>query len=307
MSSPVSPAAGSGSAGLVVDPAAPGPAGGVSQVRLPGLWLWLSLTAALLAAAGSAVGLVVDRRIYGGETPVLADAASAQDIVNVVLVAPLLVALGVMASGGSLRAYLGWLGCVAFTAYNYAIYSFSVQFGPLFLVWIAVLGLSIFALVGGLSTVDATHTKARFGGSAMPVPAWFLIAGGVLFAVLWLSEIVPDLLGGDPSRSATAWRVPTNPVHVLDLAFFLPAVVTSGVLLLRRHPFGYATAVGQLVFLALTCLPILVTPFVASARGHEPGWAVMVPIGIVFIATLTVLGLLLLRLVRAGVTPRPSR
>jgi hypothetical protein len=35
-------------------------------------------------------------------------------------------------------------------------------------------------------------------------------------------------------------------VHVLDLAIFLPGVVTSGVLLLRRHRFGYATAVSQL-------------------------------------------------------------
>lgn len=96
-------------------------------------------------------------------------------------------------------------------------------------------------------------------------------------------------MAGGPSRSATAWDVPTNPVHVLDLALFLPAVVTSGVLLLRRHPFGYATVVGQLVWIALTSLPILVTPFVAASRGHEPGWAVMVPIGLVLVATLGVL------------------
>jgi membrane protein DedA with SNARE-associated domain len=65
--------------------------------------------------------------------------------------------------------------------------------------------------------------------------------------------------------------------------------VTSGVLLLRRHPFGYSTVVGQLVWFALTCLPILVTPFVAAARGHEPGWAVMVPIGVVLVAVVGVL------------------
>lgn len=39
-----------------------------------------------------------------------------------------------------------------------------------------------------------------------------------------------------------------NPVHVLDLAFFLPAICVSGVLLLRRHWFGYATAAAQLIF-----------------------------------------------------------
>lgn len=111
----------------------------------------------------------------------------------------------------------------------------------------------------------------------------------VLFGLLWLGEIVPDLLAGRPSSSASEWAVPSNPVHVLDLAFFLPAVFASGVLLLRRHWLGYASAAGQLVFLELTCLPILVTPFVAHARGHEPGWSVMVPLGVIALATLAVL------------------
>jgi len=273
-----------------------------SLVRLSGLWLWLSLTAALLAAAGNVAGLVAADSIYDKETVALADASAAQDIVNLVLVAPLLVALGVLASRGSLRAYLAWLGCLAFTVYNYAIYTFSVHFGPLFLVWVAVLGLSIFALVGGLSTLETTAVKARFAGRAMPLSAWFLIVVAALFVFLWLSEIVPELLAGDPSSSANDWSVPTNPVHVLDLAFFLPALLASGVLLLRRHPVGYATVIGQLAWITLTGLPILVTPLVANARGHEPGWAVMLPIGILCVVTLALLGRLL-RLVSASPGP----
>jgi hypothetical protein len=136
--------------------------------------------------------------------------------------------------------------------------------------------------------------------------AWFLILLATLFTLLWLSEIVPDLLAGDPSRSASDWNVPTNPVHVLDLAFFLPAVFTSGVLLLRRHPLGYSTAAGQLTWLALTCLPILVTPFVPNARGHGPGWTVVLPIGSLFVVTLAALGRLL-HPMGAGSGPDPVR
>jgi hypothetical protein len=40
---------------------------------------------------------------------------------------------------------------------------------------------------------------------------------------------------------------------------------------------------------ALTGLPILVTPLVANASGHDADWAVMVPVGIMFAATLIVL------------------
>ena len=57
-------------------------------MRLSGLWL--SLSAALLAAAGSVVGLLAADAVYGKETAALADLAAAQDIVNLLLVAPLL-------------------------------------------------------------------------------------------------------------------------------------------------------------------------------------------------------------------------
>jgi hypothetical protein len=262
---------------------------GVVPIRLNKLWCRLASATAGLAAVGSIAGFVARHRIYGGETTVLADAAAAQDAVNLILVAPLLVMLGIAAGRGSLRAYLTWLGCLAFTVYNYAIYAFSVQFGPLFLLWTSVLGLSTFALIGGLATLNVAAVEGRYAGRAMPVTAWLLIAVTTLFTGIWLSEIIPDLAAGGPSRSASDWLVPTNPVHVLDLAFFLPAVAVSGALLLRRHPFGYATAAGQLAFLALTCLPILVTPLVAMLRGHDPAWTVVIPVGLVFAVTIIVL------------------
>jgi hypothetical protein len=129
------------------------------------------------------------------------------------------------------------------------------------------------------------------------------MAVATLFGVLWLREIVPDLLAGRPSTSAADWRVPTNPVHVLDLAFFLPAVFASGLSLLRRRWFGYATAAGQLIFLALTCLPVLVTPVVAQVRGHTPVWSAVGPVGVLFIATVVVLWRFLRIAARAALDP----
>ena len=272
-------------------PALPG-ADGWSR-ELPRTWLGLSLAAAVLAAAGSTFSLLDPDRIYGRETVRFADAALAQDAVNLAIVAPLIVLLGFRARAGSVRAYVCWLGCVAFTTYNYAIYTFSIHFGPLFLPWVAVLGLSFYALVGSLVTVDASAVKSRFFATRSTLAAYTLITIASLFTLLWLSEIVPDLLAGSPSRSAADWKVPTNPVHVLDLALFLPAVLTSGVMLLRRNAMGYVTAPGNLVFLGLTCLPILATPAVAVARQHHSSWTVLAPIGIVLIVASTVLARML--------------
>jgi hypothetical protein len=64
----------------------------------------------------------------------------------------------------------------------------------------------------------------------------------------------------------------------------------SGILLLHRHPLGYATVAGQLVWLGLTSVPILVTPLVANARGHDAAWAVTFPISALLLGVLTILG-----------------
>ncbi|MFJ6456096.1 hypothetical protein [Paenarthrobacter sp. NPDC091669] len=255
----------------------------VSSGRLPRIWTWLSASAGVLAFTGSVLGILQPAAIYGRETDLLFNAALAQDVVNGLLVSPLLVILAFLARRGSMGSWLSLAGCLGFTAYNYSIYAFSIQFGPLFLVWTAVLGLSVFALAGTLASVvpEAAHLVGR---TATGLTGWVLIVTSALFTLLWLNEIFGDLLTGAPSRSASSWNVPTSPVHVLDLAFFLPAVFTSGVLLIRGHVWGHATAVGSLVFLGLTTLPILVTPIISYLRESPAGWGMMMPIGALSIA-----------------------
>jgi hypothetical protein len=275
--------------------------------RLPRIWVGLSSSAALLSIAGcrGAARTQEHLRQRDGRAGRRGHPTGPRWLV---VVGPLLLILGVAGARGSLRAWLSWLGLLSFTAYNYAIYTFSVHFGPLFLVWVAVLGLSLFALIGGLMALEASSLRTRLAGSPARLVGWYLIAVATLFILLWLSEIVPDLLADRASTSAADWNVPTNPVHVLDLAIFLPGVIVSGVLLLRRHWFGYATVAAQLAFLGLTCLPVLVTPPVAEARGHTAGWPVILPIGVLALATLLVLWRLLRTLDKrpGGETGEPS-
>ena len=126
-----------------------------------GGWLWLSIAAALLAAAGSVIGLAVGR-IYAGLTPAFLPQALAQDIANLLLAAPAMVILAALALRGSLRTYLVWLGVLTFTVYNYVIYTFSIPFGPLFLLWVVVLGMCIYALIGGVTAVDHRAVAADY-------------------------------------------------------------------------------------------------------------------------------------------------
>jgi hypothetical protein len=253
------------------------------------LWLWLSIGAALLAVAGSVIALSVSS-IYAGLTPAFLPQALAQDIANLTVVSPAWLILAALALRGSLRAYLLWLGVLTFTVYNYVMYTFSIPFGPLFLLWVAVLGLSLYALIGGVAALDHEAVAPSFTSrGGIKVTAWFLIVTAVLFGLLWLSEDVPALLSGSRPASVVDMALPTNPVHILDLGFFLPAVIATGVMLLKKKPLAFTVAPAFILFLVLTGIPILLTPVVQAARAETPAWGVVVPIGIL---TVVLLGLL---------------
>jgi hypothetical protein len=261
-------------------------------------WLYLSIAAVLLAIAGNIIALSV-KDFYANLTPVFLPQALAQDIANLAIVSPLWLILLALALRGSLRAYLLWLGVLTFTVYNYVIYTFSVPFGPLFLLWVAVLGISLYALIGGVATVDHKTVAMSFRRQrTITFVAWFLIVVAILFSLLWLSEDIPALLSGSTPQSVIDMAVPTNPVHILDLAFFLPAVIVASIMLLKQKSLAYTLTPAFIVFLILTGIPILTTPIVQSARGETAAWGVIVPIG-----TLTVLLLGLLAWLLSTIRP----
>jgi hypothetical protein len=251
-----------------------------------GTWLGLSLAAAGLATAGNIIGLLRINEIYGEAYPALTVQAIAQDGVNLALVAPLIVISAIAVHRGSVAAYPIWLGALTFTVYNYVIYTFSIQFGPLFLLWLAVLGLATYALIGGLRVNESWSLTSRASGvGPRRTAGWFLIVIGVTFALLWLTDIVRAMRAGAVPPAAADLGLPTNPVHVLDLAFFLPAAITVGVFLLRRTQAGTALGAALLLFVALTGVPIMATPVIAWARGDAATWGLLVPIGAITVAS----------------------
>ena len=60
-----------------------------------------------------------------------------------------------------------------------------------------------------------------------------LLVTGLLFATLWLREIVPGAVHGVPPRSLVDAGLVANPIHVIDLAMVLPAFIGTGIGTLR--------------------------------------------------------------------------
>lgn len=263
--------------------------------------LWLSLPIAAGGIVASLAGLLV-ANAYGSETVNWATQGRGQDAVNLV-VYPAMLALGLAAARGSLPAFLGWLGLIAYSAYSYLLYAGWVHFGPLFLVYVATFGLSTYALIAGLAVMDPVRVQRTFDASAphRGVGVVLTVLGG-LFAVLWLSEILPATLSGTVPPTLRDAGLATNPVWVLDLAIVLPAMLLAGSSLRRDRPLGYLLAVPLLIF-GIAMGAAIVAMFVALAWAGEPVTAPPAVMIAVVVGVQVLAALRMLRHQRAGVGP----
>jgi hypothetical protein len=260
-------------------PGVRGPPETLMRIKAP--WTVLALIAACLMAVASAAGLFVDST-YALETPEWAAQGIGQDLINVAIVFPVLVISAVLARRGSVRARLIAIGALFYVAYSYALYSLFVHFGTLFLAYVAVLGLSVYALIGATAELDTDALQGVLGARHWRrAAAVFLVVVGGIFALLWLAEIVPATLAGVTPESVEASTFAVNPIHVLDLALCLPAVVVTGVLLWKDRPRGLLFAVPFTTFLSLMGTAIVAMVVVMWWRGipvSMPMLAVMVTI-----------------------------
>jgi hypothetical protein len=212
--------------------------------------LWLSALIVLFAVPVHLMGLLVPS-LYR-DPAILLPQNSGTDLVTLCVGVPVLALATVAMRGGSVRARLLWLGALGYLVYAYGMYALAVRWNPLFLAYVALFGLSFFALAIGLMETDASRIRAGLVGRApVRLVAAYLTLIAVLVGAMWLAEEVAALLGGTVPPSVVQFATPTNIVHVFDLGLVLPAMVLAAVLLLRDRPWGYVLA-GMLLVKATT-------------------------------------------------------
>jgi hypothetical protein len=253
---------------------------------------------ALLLAGLSLGGLLSSA--YAREMPAWTAQAIGQDWFDLLIAAPWIAICGVGARTGSYRWSVLLAGAYAYTVYEMFIYAFAIHFNALFLVYCATLGLSGFALV--TLAIDLSRRSQHVDRRAAHLAGGFLIALGAAFALMWLAEDVPAVLRNAPSPTLVETGLFTNPVHVIDLAFVLPAHVLAGVLLWKRRTSGEVFAPIVLAFGVLMAASIGGMMVVM----HITGAAAAAPVTVAMFVVAAVTAGMLARLLRATREERPS-
>jgi hypothetical protein len=194
--------------------------------------------------------------------------AQAQDAVTLLLGVPLLAAALLWANRGSLRGRLLLTGVLGYFLYTYTTMAFGASFNPLFLFYVALFGMSIYAVFLAAAQVDLPSLPARCNRG---FPRRGIIglcmgtAGFLLFA--WLGRIVPALVSGEPPYGLESYT--TLFIQVMDLGVVVPLAVVGAALLWKRRPLGYLLSTALVVKGASMGIA-LVAMIVNMARTGEP-------------------------------------
>ena len=248
---------------------------------------WLAGGAAVLGAIAAAAGLFA-RGLYR-DTPFWTEQTRGIDLATLFLAAPILIVSLALIARGSRVALPVELGVLLYLAYNYAIYTTSVAMNRFALIYIGVLGLSIWSAMLLVSSPSlGTASRALMGTSLGTAAAVFLLVITVMFGLLWLSQVIGATVSGHPPTDLMRTGLPANPVYALDLAVFLPLAAISAIAVLRSLSPAADFALPMLLWAFLTSAGIA-GGFLFEARAGE---AVPVPIA----ALISLLGLAALAL-----------
>jgi hypothetical protein len=220
-------------------------------------------TIAILAFAAASTLLGLFRPGHYRDAPALVESYQLQDLTILLVGIPVL-AVGLWyATRGSLRGRIVWLGGLAYMTYMWLSVGVQVSFNDLFLVYVALFGLSLFTFVGGVVTTDADAVREALDGRIRPARyAASLALIGLGLGVLWLSDLAPAVLGRTTPlivREAGPQAIVT---HFVDLGVVVPAILLSAAWLARRRTWGYVFAGVVLVLGATLAAPISVMTLV---------------------------------------------
>jgi len=152
---------------------------------------------------------------------------------------PVLLGSMVAARRGSGPAVVLWMSALLYLLYNAVLFLFLTPVNDAFLLYVALLGTTLWSIWALVSSLDLDTFGRRFSPTA-PVRwiATYIWVVVVLNALAWLADIVPALGSSYPPDFLHGTGVTTNAIYVQDLAVWLPLMAVAAYWLLRRESRG---------------------------------------------------------------------
>ena len=199
-------------------------------------------------------------------TAVMNGSARGTAIVMLVAGVPALLAAMYLAARGSLRARIVWVGIAAYFGYNGVMFVISTPMNQLYLLYEAVLGLSIWSVVLAAAAIDREFLRDSFKKSfprrALAIYTLVIVA---LNSFVWLSGAVPATFETAGPKVLAGTGLTTVPTYDQDLAFWLPFIAVAAVWMWRGIEWGRLIVGATLAFWVLEGIGVAVDQWLGSA------------------------------------------
>lgn len=257
---------------------------------------WTSGVLGLVAGAAALLSVLFPGVLKG--EPALDGNLRGTALVVLVVVLPLLAVAMLRTAHGSARWLVMWLAALAHLLYQGVMFSFATPLNNFFLLYVAHLGLAVWAAGALLLHVQVAGFRARVD-ARLPVRA--IASSALVVAALnglaWVVEVLPASFTPDPQSLLDGSGLTTNPVYVQDLAFWVPALVLAAVWLWQRRSWGALMTGALLAFASLECATIAVDQWFGAQADATSTWASEAAVP-VFATAAVVVALPVLRLLR---------
>ncbi len=205
------------------------------------------------------------------------------DLITLMIGLPLLVISAWMAFRGSLRGRLILTGTLGFILYTYMSMCALASFNVLFLVYVALFALSLYAFILSMMSFDLNDLPQRFSDK-LPrgwiVGLMFVVA--IFLSLAWLGRIFAAL---QPDAIPALENTTTMVIQFMDLGLIAPAAVLGGILLLRRSAWGYLLAAIMMTKGVTLGLAVSTMAINMALKGVPENLVIMIPFLIITAAT----------------------
>jgi hypothetical protein len=229
--------------------------------------------------------------LYWFDTVSTAAQMQGNDLITLVVGLPLLAIATFLAFRGSLRGRLLLTGTLGFFLYTYMSMSMLAAYNNLFLVYVILFGLSLYAFVLCMLSFDLNDLPSHFSDN-LPrgwIAALMFIVGAFL-TLAWLARIIIPLLNGTtPALENTTTLV----IQAMDLVLIVPLAILGGILLLKRSAWGYLLASVFILKSITMGLGVSAMGVNMTLRGVPDSLGILVPFLMITAANLTVAVILL--------------
>ena len=207
------------------------------------LWLTVACLSLIASLAGvfnqDLYGRVLDSKWLPGTI--------AQDVITIIA-ALVLLFLSLKMEDAEVIKQIAALSILAYLFYGYGIYVIEQLYTPLYLLYVAVCGLSFWSVIYGSININQEElAKIKASKLADYLTAGFLFIVSLLFYLLWTSQIIPLMREGQKLEF-------TFSIYILDMVFVLPALIIIGTLIIRGNPAGLFFAPVLMSLKAFTLL-----------------------------------------------------